>query len=246
MVEENVLQELGLSEKQAKIYLACLELGTSSVQKIAKKAEIKRPTAYLVLESLIERGLVSEIRKATTTLYSSEEPKKILANLRQKIKDFEEILPVFEAKFTRKEKPKITFYEGKKALWDIYLHKIFPAQIIYFYGTSIKKLNEKFPELLNTWEKNWWPKKEKDPKSKVLEIVSNEAEDIKYAQSAKSKREIRVLPKDKKFLADSAIADNKVFIFSLDHLFCVIIESEDIAKSYMALVEMVWQAAEKV
>ena len=39
---EKILKNIGLNEKEAKIYLALLELGKSKVPEIAKKAELKR------------------------------------------------------------------------------------------------------------------------------------------------------------------------------------------------------------
>ena len=48
------LKQLGLEEKQAKIYLASLELGPDTAQNIAYKASLKRPTTYVILEELIK------------------------------------------------------------------------------------------------------------------------------------------------------------------------------------------------
>ena len=53
------LQKFGLSEKEAKIYLALLELGTATVSDIAEKAEINRSNTYVLLNSIAERDLVS-------------------------------------------------------------------------------------------------------------------------------------------------------------------------------------------
>lgn len=44
---ERVLEKFGLSEKEAKIYLATLELGQATVQQIAKKAGLVRPKEQL-------------------------------------------------------------------------------------------------------------------------------------------------------------------------------------------------------
>ena len=55
----DVLERVGLKGKEASVYLALLELGTASVESIAKKAGTKRPTTYLVLDDLQNRGLVS-------------------------------------------------------------------------------------------------------------------------------------------------------------------------------------------
>lgn len=39
-----ILQSIGLTEKEAKVYAAILELGTATILKISQKAELKRPT----------------------------------------------------------------------------------------------------------------------------------------------------------------------------------------------------------
>ena len=58
MIEQQVLENLGLSEKEAEIYLALLELGTGTVVEVAKKSGVKRPTAYLVLDELKKMGYI--------------------------------------------------------------------------------------------------------------------------------------------------------------------------------------------
>jgi len=67
------LINLGLSKKEAKIYLALFTLKKASVWHISKKAKIKRPTAYQVLESLESKGLIS------STLYRGVKDYKILS-----------------------------------------------------------------------------------------------------------------------------------------------------------------------
>ena len=71
---ENVLKQTGLTEKQAKIYLACLELGQAKVPEIAKKAEIKRTTAYGILDELVSLGLVNYSQKNKQKLYRAGNP----------------------------------------------------------------------------------------------------------------------------------------------------------------------------
>jgi sugar-specific transcriptional regulator TrmB len=46
------LKELGLTEKQAKIYLALVEIGKGTAYAIAKQAKLKRPITYVILEEL--------------------------------------------------------------------------------------------------------------------------------------------------------------------------------------------------
>ena len=53
------LGHLGLSEKEAAVYLASLELGPAPVQDISHKAKVNRATTYVMIESLMGRGLIS-------------------------------------------------------------------------------------------------------------------------------------------------------------------------------------------
>jgi hypothetical protein len=49
-----LLISLGLSSKESSLYLALLELGTADVADIARKAGVKRSTAYLLLDGIHE------------------------------------------------------------------------------------------------------------------------------------------------------------------------------------------------
>ena len=54
------LKKLGLKEKEARVYLAGLELGLTSIQKLAERTGITRPTAYEIVRALEQRGLFAE------------------------------------------------------------------------------------------------------------------------------------------------------------------------------------------
>ena len=121
MLYEKELQALGLSEKEAKVYLAALELGPDTVQNIAKKAGINRPTAYLQIESLKQKGIISEVEKDSKVLIMAESPERLSSllntyekELEFKKKELERILPNLSELFTGTgEKPKVKFYEGR-------------------------------------------------------------------------------------------------------------------------------------
>jgi len=54
------LQNLDLNPNEAKTFLAILEIGPASISDIAKRARIKRPTTYYLIEELIKKGLFSK------------------------------------------------------------------------------------------------------------------------------------------------------------------------------------------
>jgi sugar-specific transcriptional regulator TrmB len=242
MIEQKVLQNLGLNEKEALTYLALLELGKATVVQIAKKAEIKRPTAYLVLDSLKQKGLVSEIPEKSRIVYAAENPESLEQNVKHSLSDFHELLPILKASYNRGSKPSIRYYDDKDVIYNLYLNEIFPAEKVYFYGSSIKNITEIWPDLLDKWDNVYWPKKKKHPEN-ILELVDNEEEDIKWAKSQSKHREVRIVPKGKNFLADSAIADDKIMITSLDPLFAIIIESPTLAQTYRSIAELAWESS---
>ncbi len=71
------LEKLGLNANESKVYLASLELGESTVQRIAKKAGMKRTTVNSIVNSLLEKGLISKTRSKNKNLYFSSKPKKL-------------------------------------------------------------------------------------------------------------------------------------------------------------------------
>ena len=56
------LEEIGLSEKEANVYLAILKVGRGTAYKIARLAGVKTPTTYLMLDDLLKKGLVLSLR----------------------------------------------------------------------------------------------------------------------------------------------------------------------------------------
>lgn len=60
---QEILRELGLTPSETKVWLAIVGMGSSSVDMIAKRAEVPRTTTYSVLERLKKMGLVATEKK---------------------------------------------------------------------------------------------------------------------------------------------------------------------------------------
>ncbi len=121
------LQKSGLSDKEALVYLALLELGGAYPSKIATYTSLNRSTVYMVLLNLSVRGLVNEIEKKNKLFYQIENPKKLvrytkskLSMIQDEIENAERILPDIEGLFSNIDKPKITYYEGIEGIKNIY------------------------------------------------------------------------------------------------------------------------------
>ena len=118
---EKVLKELGFSEREIKVYLALLELNSTTVGPIASKTRIQHSKVYQTLEKLRDKGLASYIIKSRTKYFQAENPKRILAALKEKERDFLEILPQLEQKQMHAKQPQTAkVYEGYKAIKSMF------------------------------------------------------------------------------------------------------------------------------
>lgn len=88
-----VLQDNGFTPKEAKIYLAALELNNAPASSIARRASENRVTAYTILKDLCKRGIVNEITKNRVKYYTALEPEQLLNLQKQRIKKLESSLP---------------------------------------------------------------------------------------------------------------------------------------------------------
>src|SRR3989338_8455144 len=100
-----ILEEIGLTNSEIKVYLALLELGSEKKGPIVKKAGITSSKIYEVIDKLIEKGLASYVIKDKVKYFSAAPPSRIKEYLKEKelkIKEqeqiFEKILPSLELK----------------------------------------------------------------------------------------------------------------------------------------------------
>jgi sugar-specific transcriptional regulator TrmB len=87
-ISEEILMSLGISNKEAKFYLALLQSGPSTVLPVARLAGLKRTSVYNFIDGLIQIGLVTYHDKNGRRYYRAENPEivvKIFEERRQKI-----------------------------------------------------------------------------------------------------------------------------------------------------------------
>ena len=77
-------KHLDLTDGEAKVYLALLKSDSLSVRELASKTGIKRTTAYLYIDQLIEKGLIIKLVKGSRKLVAATEPKENLSILAEK------------------------------------------------------------------------------------------------------------------------------------------------------------------
>ena len=124
---KNALSELGLSEKESKVYTALVELGEAPVNKIQNFTQLNRVTVYPVINSLMSKGFVSKFLMDKKSYFRAIEPKQILNILKDKENKLSSIVPLLEEKANKiKNTTSIEIFKGDKAT-SSFLEKIYSS-----------------------------------------------------------------------------------------------------------------------
>jgi sugar-specific transcriptional regulator TrmB len=114
---QKLLQNLGLEEKEAKVYLALLKSGESTATKISEKTNLDRTLIYQLANKLMEKGIVSYIVKNNVKYFIAANPNKFLQDIKEKESELKKALPELN-KLISSEQPetKVELFRGKEGL----------------------------------------------------------------------------------------------------------------------------------
>ena len=138
---EKILEKLGLSDKEIKVYLSVLAFGGSSVRKIAEHSGINRGTTYDILKHLLDLKLVHYYNEDKKQYFIAEDPEKLKNTLQTKIQELEEtkkqideIIPQLKSIYDNAEsKPVVKYYEGRAAI------RIILEDVLHSFGKNSEK-----------------------------------------------------------------------------------------------------------
>lgn len=240
-----LLEQFGLSSKEAALYLAILELGQADVAAIAAKANVKRPTAYILLDTLTAKGFVS-LKNDATRQYQAEDPRKILASEKTKVAQLEKVLPGMLGLASNSEhKPGTRFFSGKEGIKAVYEESLLQPT-----GSEILAIGnaEAVERSIDDFQ-NWYIKRRAESGISMRAIIPATPEGLQVAARDKDElRETRLLePGDFTEPVEVNIYGNKITAVSFveNELIGVIIESAVLANVHRQLFELLWRSAQK-
>lgn len=238
------LEAVGLTEKQAKVYVAALFLGPAAVQRIAEQAEVNRATTYVILAELAEMGLVSETTEGKKTVYVAEPPEAIERHLNSLEKDIENRKS--QLKDTLKDlkevnrvevvdAPVVRFFKGPEASQAVaaYANRKSNKNDVVYGFSDIDEVLKILPNVLTEGPRR---RMKKNIHSKILYSgTMNVGDDIK------SGRETKKI--ETKALGDINIYSDRMTILSYkgEDSTGVIIESKEIVAVMRQLFELAWK-----
>ena len=242
---EKYLEELGLSDKEAAVYLALLTFENAAPSTIAEKTKLNRSTVYVVLESLEKKGLASETNVGKTIHYQAAAPERLETYVEQqklKLEEMErrlsDIIPQIKAVHREAgERPIIRVAYGKDAAL---------AQTLEFYNVENKEKTGYFIFNQDMLNEQYTPKglarvKEIRPTKKILGMsIYNAANPIPSNELTERRR---VDDKEFPITADISIHEDRVHIVTLgEQATTMLIQSKDFANTLKTLFKLAFRS----
>lgn len=248
---ENLLSEIGMTKSEIAVYFALLELGSSTTGPIIKKAGIASGKAYLVLDKLIKKGLVTYVVKGGVKYYQGKDPDLLLNyvnekenELKLKEEELKRMLPKLKAEYEEKKyTPTAEIFEGIKGFKSFYdwtLKELKKGECIDILGVP-REANERFQAYLMSWNK------QRIKLGIKMRIVYNH-DCMKFGKTREKMplTEVRYMKKDLETPAWIDIFKDYVVTINVHgEPICFLIKNKETAESYKKYFEMIWEMSIK-
>jgi len=246
-METKILQDIGLTSGEIKVYLALLKIGESSTGAIAKESQVSRSKLYLILDKLSKKGLVSHVLKGKVSYFVAMEPKRILNYMDEKNSEFNKKrveIETFIKKFREqnsKDKTEATLFNGIKSIKNFYLNlldELSSGETYYVLGATYGENKPGVKEFFENYHNQRAKKKIK------LKMLANHNTKEKLVKTTYLNAEIRFLPQ---YLLSNMIVvfyKNKSFIFFLsDEPVGFLMKNQEITKGFKSYFDAFWKIA---
>lgn len=239
--QAQILQKLGLNEKESRVYLALLNLGQSSAHSVARISGLKRPTTYVILEDLRARGLVLKMPGSKKQMFSARSPEELVHDMKKNLADAEYALPelmnVYSGGNSRVKTVHFEGVEGIKQLLEYRAKEMKDEELVGFYATDLNADKE-----LVRYFKEDWPKiTQRLGKQRYIAPEHPSLKDYRDVDKAHN-REVKTVSYEQ-YSSEVAIdvVGDVVRIQDYKNLQGVAIENADVAKTVRQIFEMVWK-----
>jgi HTH-type transcriptional regulator, sugar sensing transcriptional regulator len=209
-VETKALEDIGLTPGEIKVYLALLELGPSSAGIVLDKAEIQNSVFHLCVNRLIEKGLVSYVKKNRFRVYSAANPENFILYVKDKEKEIEKLLPELNAKQTfANEKQEAELFEGIKGIMTLLNILIEDAKKgdEFLMFTAEAETPEKSEEIQRFYERY-------DAKRKEKGLIVKGVANVKLKPLFEKRKTLKMKYTSLPVPANTGICNNKMVLIS--------------------------------
>jgi len=247
-MDTTILEQIGLTESEAKVYMALLKLGETTAGPIVNEAKVTRSKIYDILERLKNKGLISYIIKESIKYFSATSPSNILDYLDEKEEEIitekkavKNLLPQLEQQYKKIIENKIAeIYIGMKGMQNAFnlLVKEFSKKEEYYAfgagkGENVEKIQIFFDRL----------HRERIKKNVKTKIIFNKSS-IGLFKSQEESNLVQV-----KYLIESTPAAINIYknytiiAILIEEPITFLIRNNDVASSFKAYFKVMWNVA---
>jgi sugar-specific transcriptional regulator TrmB len=244
---ESEIKKSGLSDKEAKVYLALLELGQAPPSEVASYSGVNRATTYVILEELRKRGLATSFEKSKKIHFAAEPPERLKnlfeiekEKLENNFSDLKNILPDLEKLYeSRGERPKVRFFDGIEGIKSIRED---------IFKTRAKNMEEIVP--LDESHKDFPPSKEDHREKMSIKLRGVNFRVIYTSKKGKIWPKIKGINESVKFVkpdflplsSEIVLFGNKtIIVVSKKKKFGVVLEDESITNTIRSVFNLLWK-----
>jgi HTH-type transcriptional regulator, sugar sensing transcriptional regulator len=248
-MDEHLLQEIGLTPGETKVYLALLELGMTTTGPLIKKSGVSASKTYGILDKLTTKGLVGHIIKNKVKHFKAMHPNRLLDYIEEKEEEIsqkktliKQLIPQLISQ-QQTSAPTATIYNGFRSISNFFrniLDDLQKGDTYYVlgatYGVNAKGVRAFF---LN-YHTNRAKKKINVKMLANYETRGNLEKSVALCSS------VRYLPKH--FVTNMSIVfyKKKAFMFFLtENPFAFLIENEETVKNFQIYFDTLWKIAKK-
>ena len=249
---ENYKQQLlawGFTEKEVAVYVALLSLGKGTVTEITRRAGINRTTGYDILNSLLEKKLISVSGKEPKQEYVAESPERIILYLEnqqaaagKRLHEAKELVPQLKTLHNLQQRPKIRFYEGEDGLKEVYEDTLTSSEDL----RSLAQVDQAETTLKGYFPKYYQRRAGKGINIRAIFPDSPGARHLKKKDISEHRESLIIPTNDFDLKPEINVYDNKVMIASWSEKLGIIIESQEITNAIKQLFELAWVEAKRL
>lgn len=238
------IKQLGLSEKEAAIYSACLENGPLKASDLSSFSGVNRGTVYDTTRALFKKGLLSTTQKRGITHFVANTPRNYLHNLEKNLENAKKQLGNIENLLSSvTHRPKLRFFEGREGIKAIYEDTLTSrSKEILCFSSPKFMLESVGVEFMREFVKR---RARRHISMRAINDPKGEVNDNKVGHSTHSDtsllRQTRIGPESIDIPGMLEIYDNKVSLMSnKKEDFGFIIESEEFSRMMTQFFEHLW------
>ena len=245
-----ILEKIGLSKAEIKVYISLLELGSVPSGKIVKETDFRKSTVYESIRRLHEKGLVSYVIKEGMKYFEATEPERIIDFIQEqkrKLNETEtqakelilELKKGFDTLKPHAEAHVLVGVEGFKTMRRDVLRNSKGEHLLI---GAISRENEVMPGFFEEWNRQ---RKKKKIKIKILHKESAKEKLMVKKEFMGRYFETKFLPEEIESPAIINIYGDRVVdvLWKKNYPICFMLMNKEIADSYRKYFYYLWKLA---